>query len=176
MRHHDSQHHAYKKYTAYNKPTEFAVSQSLLSYAGFIRYWVIVTTHKWLFVFYSLSLICFSFLRSKDNPAIDPEHETVYQDMTQPLSHYFINSSHNTYLEGDQLRGKSSTDAYVRALLQGCRCVEIDCWDDSMKSLPLLHNELLMSVFLISYSYRYEQKEGRAYHLSWLHPYHKAFI
>ena len=76
--------------------------------------------------------VCFfSFLRSKDNSAIDPEHETVYQDMTQPLSHYFINSSHNTYLEGDQLRGKSSNEAYTRAFLQGCRCVEIDCWDDS---------------------------------------------
>ena len=76
----------------------------------------------------SLTFVC-SFLRSKDNSAIDPEHETVYQDMTQPLSHYFINSSHNTYLEGDQVTGKSSTDAYVRAFLQGCRCVEIDCWD-----------------------------------------------
>ncbi len=72
----------------------------------------------------------FSFIRSQDNSIINLEHETVYQDMTQPLSHYFINSSHNTYLEGDQLRGTSSTDAYVRALLYGCRCIEIDCWDD----------------------------------------------
>ena len=79
----------------------------------------------------SLSLSQYSFLRSRDNSAIDHEHETVYQDMTQPLSHYFINTSHNTYLEGDQLSGKSSTEAYIRALLQGCRCVEIDCWDDS---------------------------------------------
>ena len=79
----------------------------------------------------------YSFLRSKDNPAIDPEHETVYQDMTQPLSHYFINSSHNTYLEGHQLNGKSSTEAYTRVLLQGCRCIEIDCWDDSKNSTYL---------------------------------------
>ena len=40
------------------------------------------------------------YLMSDENLCIKSEIFEVYQDMNQPLSHYFINSSHNTYLTG----------------------------------------------------------------------------
>lgn len=54
------------------------------------------------------------YMLSKENVVFDPEHGLVYQDMSQPLSHYFISSSHNTYLTKDQVMGESSAEPYIR--------------------------------------------------------------
>ena len=40
------------------------------------------------------------FLMSEENNLIPADKLDLSEDMTQPLAHYFINSSHNTYLTG----------------------------------------------------------------------------
>ncbi|XP_068183152.1 1-phosphatidylinositol 4,5-bisphosphate phosphodiesterase beta-1 [Antennarius striatus] len=76
-----------------------------------------------------ISLQAFSsYLSSNENGVIPPEKLDQSEDMSFPLSHYFINSSHNTYLTAGQLAGSSSVEMYRQVLLAGCRCVELDVW------------------------------------------------
>ena len=86
-----------------------------------------------------------SFVLSQQNDIFNMKHAQVYQNMTLPLSNYFIASSHNTYLEGDQLKSNSSCDAYRRVLQSGCRCIELDLWDGPKNDPIIYHGYTLTS-------------------------------
>ncbi|XP_033100292.1 uncharacterized protein LOC117103782 [Anneissia japonica] len=64
------------------------------------------------------------YLLSPEGNVFNQHHSKVHQDMTRPLSHYYMAASHNTYLIGDQLMSQSSVDIYACVLQSGCRCVE----------------------------------------------------
>ncbi|XP_046688497.1 uncharacterized protein LOC124374291 isoform X3 [Homalodisca vitripennis] len=100
-----------------HEPDPTLRSQHCLSFEGFARY--------------MMDKENFAFVSERVSP--DPN------EMEYPLSHYYIASSHNTYLTGHQLKGESSVDLYSQVLLTGCRCVELDCWDGDDGS-PLIYH------------------------------------
>ena len=53
------------------------------------------------------------YLMSDENAPVFLDRLDIYMDMDQPLSHYYTNSSHNTYLTGRQFGGKSSVKMLV---------------------------------------------------------------
>ncbi|XP_053555808.1 1-phosphatidylinositol 4,5-bisphosphate phosphodiesterase delta-3 [Bombina bombina] len=88
------------------------------------------------------------YLLSAEGDIFNQDHRKVYQDMTQPLCQYFISSSHNTYLTNHQLVGNSSTESYIRAFMDGCRCVELDCWEGPGGEPVIYHGHTLTSKIL----------------------------
>lgn len=99
---------------------DFDVKNPVLSYEGFCR-----------------------ILNDPRNDGFSSSKQERYQDMTQPLSYYYMASSHNTYLEGDQLRSASSVNRYINDLCKGCRCVELDCWDGELE--PVIYHGLTLT-------------------------------
>jgi len=88
------------------------------------------------------------FLFSEHNSILDPElvnKEPDEEYLSAPMSHYWINSSHNTYLTGNQYSSMSSVECYVRALRLGCRCIELDCWNGKNGSPEILHGHTMTS-------------------------------
>ncbi|EHH66131.1 1-phosphatidylinositol-4,5-bisphosphate phosphodiesterase zeta-1, partial [Macaca fascicularis] len=88
------------------------------------------------------------YMDSRECQLFKNECRKVYQDMTHPLNDYFISSSHNTYLVSDQLVGPSDLWGYVSALVKGCRCLEIDCWDGAQNEPVVYHGYTLTSKLL----------------------------
>uniref|UniRef100_A0A8C3ISJ8 Phosphoinositide phospholipase C n=1 Tax=Chrysemys picta bellii TaxID=8478 RepID=A0A8C3ISJ8_CHRPI len=99
------------------EPSVHMCQQGLLSFEGFAR-----------------------FLMDKDNFASkNDESQENIEELQLPLSYYYIESSHNTYLTGHQLKGESSVELYSQVLLQGCRSVELDCWDGD-DGMPIIYH------------------------------------
>nr|CAD7204279.1 unnamed protein product [Timema douglasi] len=87
------------------------------------------------------------YLLSEECDIFDPIHREVCQDMRQPLTHYTVSASHNTYLLEDQLKGPSSVEGYIRALGNGCRCVKVDVLDGPEEPLVYHNNTLTSKIY-----------------------------
>uniref|UniRef100_A0A673XG08 Phosphoinositide phospholipase C n=1 Tax=Salmo trutta TaxID=8032 RepID=A0A673XG08_SALTR len=80
------------------------------------------------------------YLMDKDNSASKLEESQLnVLELQYPLSYYYIATSHNTYLTAHQLKGESSVELYSQVLLQGCRSVELDCWDGD-DGMPIIYH------------------------------------
>ncbi|KPP75010.1 inactive phospholipase C-like protein 1-like [Scleropages formosus] len=80
------------------------------------------------------------YLQSPECNLFDPEHQHVCQDMSLPLSHYYISTSYRSYLLEDQVHGHAELGGLLHALQVGCRCLELGV-TDGPEGEPLLGME-----------------------------------
>jgi len=77
------------------------------------------------------------YLLSDDNDVFDPERSCPsHSYMSEPLSNYFINTSHDTYIRARSAVDseskkpiRSDLQSYTLALYRGARAIELDVWD-----------------------------------------------
>ncbi|GMM54417.1 phosphatidylinositol phospholipase C [Maudiozyma humilis] len=89
------------------------------------------------------------FLKYLSNISFMTDETENEFDYSRPLNHYFIASSHNTYLLGKQIAETPSVEAYIQVLQQGCRSVEIDIWDDEAGPV-VCHGALTAAIPLVN--------------------------
>ena len=66
------------------------------------------------------------YMMDKDNYAFPNEYALPDEnEMKQPMSQYYIASSHNTYLTGHQLKGESSVQLYSQVKLSLPLCSQL---------------------------------------------------
>ena len=94
----------------------FHCSRSRSVCDGFFSSFRLLSVSEGYEILFSFLISGFTYyLLSQECDIFEPEHHRVCQDMTQPLSHYYVASSHNTWV----LREES-----VRVGLRG-HCVKI---------------------------------------------------
>ena len=75
----------------------------------------------------------------------DNKKQNSELDTSHSLVDYYINSSHNTYLKGHQLKGQSDPKMYSFAILAGYRLVELDCYNGEGDEIIITHGFTLVS-------------------------------
>ena len=88
----------------------------------------------------------FSYMLNSDSLLVYDKDKLLADVATdRPLCDYIINSTHNTYLTGHQLHGKSSKEMYSLAMFDGYRLVELDCYDGINDDILITHGFTLVT-------------------------------